>query len=150
MNMQKIVPYLWFDNQAEEAAKLYVSLFPNSSLGSVSRGPDGTVFMVTFQLDGQQFMALNGGPRFQFTEAVSFYVNCEDQAEVDHFWYKLMAERITHHLSLIMAAKHGRIARRIKRQHLIRFGSHTRLFHARRANGHTGDSDAFDRRPFRQ
>ncbi len=90
--MQKIVPYLWFDNQAEEAANLYVSLFPNSSLGSVSRGPDGAVFMVTFQLDGQQFMALNGGPRFQFTEAVSFYVNCGDQAEVDHFWYKLTAD----------------------------------------------------------
>ncbi|GIK58809.1 MAG: VOC family protein [Chloroflexi bacterium] len=90
--MQKIVPFLWFDNQAEEAANLYTSLFKNSSMGSVSRGPDGTVFMATFQLDGQEFMALNGGPRSQFTEAVSFFVNCETQAEVDHLWNSLTAD----------------------------------------------------------
>lgn len=90
--MQKIVPYLWFDNQAEEAANLYTSLFKNSKIGNVSRGPDGAAFMVTFQLEGQEYMALNGGPRFKFTEAVSFFVNCETQAEVDHLWHKLTAD----------------------------------------------------------
>ena len=90
--MQKIVPYLWFDTQAEEAANFYTSLYKNSKMGGVSRGPNGEVFMVTFQLDGQEFMALNGGPRFQFTEAISFFVNCETQAEVDELWYKLTAD----------------------------------------------------------
>jgi len=90
--MQKIVPYLWFDTQAEEAANFYASLYKNSKMGSVSHGPNGEVFMVTFQLDGQEFMALNGGPRFQFTEAISFFVNCETQAEVDELWYKLTAD----------------------------------------------------------
>lgn len=90
--MQKIIPYLWFDNQAEEAANFYTSLFKNSKMGTVSRGPDGAVFMVTFQLEGQEYMALNGGPRFQFTEAISFFVNCETQAEVDHLWNSLTAD----------------------------------------------------------
>ncbi len=93
--MQKITTFLWFDNQAEEAAKLYVSLFKNSKIGSISRygdagpGPKGSVMMVTFQLDGQEFMALNGGPEFKFTPAISLFVNCETQQEVDALWDKL-------------------------------------------------------------
>ena len=93
--MQKITTFLWFDNQAEEAAKLYVSLFKNSKIGSISRygdagpGPKGSVMMVTFQLDGQEFMALNGGPEYKFTPAISLFVNCETQQEVDELWDKL-------------------------------------------------------------
>ncbi len=93
--MQKITPYLWFDDNAEEAAQFYTSVFKNSKIGRVTRfseegpGPAGAVMAVTFQLDGQDFMALNGGPMFQFTEAVSFYVNCETQEEVDMLWEKL-------------------------------------------------------------
>jgi predicted 3-demethylubiquinone-9 3-methyltransferase (glyoxalase superfamily) len=93
--MQKITPFLWFDDKAEEAAKFYVSIFKNSKMGNVSRygdagpGPKGTVMVTTFQLDGQEFMALNGGPTFKFTEAISFVVNCETQEEVDEFWEKL-------------------------------------------------------------
>jgi len=98
--MPKIVPCLWFDHQAEEAVNLYVSLFKNSKILNVSRydeasaqvsgRPAGSVLTVSFTLEGQEFMALNGGPAFKFTEAVSFTVNCETQAEVDHFWYKLI------------------------------------------------------------
>ena len=93
--MQKITPFLWFDYQAEEAAKFYVSLFKNSKVVSVSRygdagpGPKGTVMVVAFQLDGQEFLALNGGPQFKFSPAVSLVVNCETQEEVDTFWEKL-------------------------------------------------------------
>jgi predicted 3-demethylubiquinone-9 3-methyltransferase (glyoxalase superfamily) len=91
--MQKITPFLWFDNQAEEAANFYVALFKNSKIVNIARygeaGPAGTVMTVTFQLDGQEFVALNGGPRFKFTEAISFVVNCETQQEVDKFWGKL-------------------------------------------------------------
>src|ERR1700674_1394447 len=93
--MQKITPFLWFDDKAEEAANFYVSIFKNSKMGSVSRygeggpGPKGTVMVATFQLDGQEFIALNGGPQFKFTEAISFVVNCETQEEVDGFWEKL-------------------------------------------------------------
>ena len=93
--MQKINPFLWFDHQAEEAAKFYVSLFKNSKVVSVSRygdagpGPKGTVMVVAFQLDGQEFLALNGGPQFKFSPAVSLVVNCETQEEVDDFWKKL-------------------------------------------------------------
>jgi predicted 3-demethylubiquinone-9 3-methyltransferase (glyoxalase superfamily) len=97
--MQKITPFLWFDNQAEEAAKFYVSIFKNSKVGSVTRydeegskaagRPKGSVMTVAFELDGQEFTALNGGPLFKFTEAISFVVHCETQAEVDHFWQKL-------------------------------------------------------------
>lgn len=90
--MQKIIPYLWFDNQAEEAVDFYTSLFNDSKIGSVSRGPNGEVMIVAFQLNGQEFMALNGGPRFTFTEAISFYVNCETQAEVDALWARLTAD----------------------------------------------------------
>lgn len=95
--MQKITTYLWFDNQAEEAAEFYVSLFKNSKILNVSRygdggpGPKGTAMTVTFQLDGQQFIALNGGPHLKFTEAISLLVNCESQREVDELWEKLTA-----------------------------------------------------------
>ena len=84
--MKKITPFLWFDTQAEEAMKFYVSIFKNSKAGNVSRGPDGKAFIVTFELDGQEFMGLNAGPQFKFNEAISMYVNCEDQAEVDELW----------------------------------------------------------------
>jgi predicted 3-demethylubiquinone-9 3-methyltransferase (glyoxalase superfamily) len=99
--MQKITPFLWFDDQAEEAAKLYVSIFKNSKIVSVNRydeegakaagRPKGSVMTVAFELDGQEFTALNGGPIFKFTEAISFVVHCETQNEVDHFWQKLTA-----------------------------------------------------------
>ncbi|MCK7481634.1 MAG: VOC family protein [Candidatus Moduliflexus flocculans] len=90
--MKKITPFLWFDAQAEEAMNFYVSLFKNSKVLSVSRGPDGKAFTVSFELDGQEFMGLNAGPQFKFNEAVSMYVNCEDQAEVDYFWNALTAD----------------------------------------------------------
>jgi predicted 3-demethylubiquinone-9 3-methyltransferase (glyoxalase superfamily) len=95
--VQKIVTFLWFDNKAEEAANLYVSVFKNSKITSVSRygeagpGPKGTAMVVVFELEGQQFMALNGGPHFAFTPAISLLVNCETQAEVDELWDKLLA-----------------------------------------------------------
>ena len=95
--MQKIVPFLWFDDQAEEAMNFYVSIFKNSKVISVSRygeagpGPKGTVMSATFQLDGQRFMALNGGPLFSFSPAISFFVNCETQEAVDELWEKLSA-----------------------------------------------------------
>src|SRR3989442_12057240 len=93
--MQKITPFLWFDDKAEEAMNFYVSIFKNSEVLSVTRygdagpGPKGTVMTAKFQLEGQEFVALNGGPQFKFTEAVSFVVNCETQKEVDEFWEKL-------------------------------------------------------------
>ena len=93
--MQKINTFLWFDNQAEEAAKFYTSIFKNSRIlhtaryGDAGPGPKGSVMLVTFELEGQTFMALNGGPLFKFTEAVSLFVNCETQAEVDHLWESL-------------------------------------------------------------
>jgi len=96
--MQKITPFLWFDNQAEEAANFYCSVFKNSKVGTVSRygdsgpGPKGSVMTVAFELDGQHFTALNGGPIFKFTEAISLVVNCEDQEEIDYFWEKLSAD----------------------------------------------------------
>lgn len=89
--MKKITPFLWFDTQAEEAMNFYVSLFKNSKVNNVSRGPDGNAFIVSFELDGQEFMGLNAGPQFKFNEAVSMFVNCEDQAEVDYFWDALIA-----------------------------------------------------------
>lgn len=97
MPLQKITPFLWFDNQAEEAATFYTGIFPNSRIVNVSRYsegapvPAGTVMTVAFQLEGQSFVALNGGPHFKFTEAVSFVVNCEGQEEVDFYWEKLSA-----------------------------------------------------------
>lgn len=90
--MQKVTPFLWFDTQAEEAMNFYVSLFPNSRIVSVQRGPDGKVFTGTFELDGVRFMALNAGPVFKFNEAVSMFVDCADQAEVDDLWDKLLAD----------------------------------------------------------
>lgn len=95
--MPKITPFLWFDGQAEEAAQFYTSIFENSKIEGVTRygdvgpGPKGTVMTVAFQLDGQEFVALNGGPQFPFTEAVSFVVNCATQKEIDYFWDKLPA-----------------------------------------------------------
>lgn len=93
--MQKITPFLWFDTQAEEAAKLYTSLFKNSSIGKISRYPpgvpgrEGEVMTVEFTLDGQDFIAMNGGPHFTFTPAVSMFIKCETQAEVDKLWTAL-------------------------------------------------------------
>lgn len=87
--MSTVSTFLWFDNQAEAAATLYTSVVKNSAVLDVARGPDGTAFMVTFQLDGQQFLALNGGPHHQFTEATSIFVSCESQAEVDALWEAL-------------------------------------------------------------
>jgi len=93
--MQKIRTFLWFDTQAEEAANLYVSIFGNSRVTDLTRygasgpGPAGSAMTVAFELDGQEFIALNGGPHFKFTEAISMFVTCEDQAEVDYFWDKL-------------------------------------------------------------
>jgi predicted 3-demethylubiquinone-9 3-methyltransferase (glyoxalase superfamily) len=91
----EITPWLWFDTEAEEAAEFYVSVFPSSRILDVSRygtagpRPEGMVMTVSFELDGQQFSALNGGPEFTFSEAVSFLVDCEDQDEVDHYWNAL-------------------------------------------------------------
>ncbi|MDH6230575.1 putative 3-demethylubiquinone-9 3-methyltransferase (glyoxalase superfamily) [Mesorhizobium soli] len=96
--MQKITPFLWFDNQAEEAAKFYTSIFKNSKIGAIARmaeggpGPAGSVLTVEFELDGLSFVALNGGPMFKFTEAVSMQIACETQEEVDSFWSKLTAD----------------------------------------------------------
>src|SRR6187401_1500621 len=93
--MQKITPFLWFDNNAEEALNLYTSIFPNSKVLEVMRypagspGPEGSVMTASFELEGQEFIALNGGPHFKFTEAVSFVVNCKTQKEVDQLWDKL-------------------------------------------------------------
>lgn len=93
--MQKITPFLWFNNNAEAAANLYTSIFKNSKILNIARygdagpGPKGTVMMVTFQLEGQDFMALNGGPQYSFTPAISLFVSCETQKEVDELWDKL-------------------------------------------------------------
>ena len=95
--MQKITPFLWFDGNAEEAMNLYVSVFKNSKVVSVTRygeagpGPKGTVMSATFELEGQQFYALNGGPQYKFTPAISLFVSCETQKEVDQLWDKLSA-----------------------------------------------------------
>lgn len=97
--LTKITPCLWFDSEGEEAAKFYTGIFPNSKIGEISRYGEegkefhgkepGTALTVAFELDGQKFTALNGGPKFKFTEATSFQINCEMQAEVDHYWEKL-------------------------------------------------------------
>ncbi len=88
--MQKIVPFLWFDGKAEEAAKFYVSIFKNSKIVRVMPGPQGAAMGVSFQLEGQEFYALNGGPMYKFTPAISLFVNCETQQEVDALWGKLL------------------------------------------------------------
>jgi predicted 3-demethylubiquinone-9 3-methyltransferase (glyoxalase superfamily) len=97
--MQKITPFLWFDDNAEEAVKFYTSIFKNSKIGKIARydeagekaagRPAGSVMTVEFRLEGQEFVALNGGPHFKFTEAISFVVNCQTQKEVDYYWEKL-------------------------------------------------------------
>ena len=99
--MQKITPFLWFNDNAEEAVNLYVSIFKDSKIGAITRyeeqgaaasgRPKGSVMTIQFQLEGQEFVALNGGPHFKFTEAVSFVVNCKTQEEVDEYWAKLTA-----------------------------------------------------------
>src|SRR6202023_1931954 len=95
--MQKITPFLWFDSKAEEAANFYTSIFKNSKILNVARygdagpGPKGSAMTVTFELEGQRFIALNGGPQYTFSPAISFFVNCETQAEVDELWNKLSA-----------------------------------------------------------
>jgi predicted 3-demethylubiquinone-9 3-methyltransferase (glyoxalase superfamily) len=95
--MKKITPYLWFENQAEEAANYYASIFKNSKIHEIQRygeagpGPAGSAMIVTFELEGQDFIALNGGPQFKFNEAISFYVDCKTQEEVDELWAKLSA-----------------------------------------------------------
>lgn len=94
--MQKITPFLWFDNQAEEAVNFYVSVFKNAKAGKVMRcgdagpAPQGSVLTASFELDGVEFIAMNGGPHFKFNEAVSFLIECGDQAEVDYYWAKLI------------------------------------------------------------
>jgi predicted 3-demethylubiquinone-9 3-methyltransferase (glyoxalase superfamily) len=100
--MQKITPFLWFDDNAEEAVKFYTSIFKNSKIGKIARydkagekaagRPAGSVMTVEFQLEGQDFIALNGGPQFKFTEAISFVVSCKMQAELDYYWNKLTAD----------------------------------------------------------
>ena len=100
--MQKITPFLWFDHQAEEAAKFYTSIFKNSKVGRIFRyneqagektgRPAGSVLTVEFEIEGQKFVALNGGPLFKFNESISFVVNCDSQEEVDYFWEKLTAD----------------------------------------------------------
>jgi predicted 3-demethylubiquinone-9 3-methyltransferase (glyoxalase superfamily) len=95
--MPKITPFLWFDNNAEEAMKFYTSIFKNSKIGEIQRygeagpGPKGQLMTGTFQIEGQEFMALNGGPTYKFSPAISFFVSCETQAEVDELWEKLSA-----------------------------------------------------------
>jgi len=95
---QKITPFLWFDNNAEEAMNFYVSVFNNSKINTVTRygdtgpGPKGSVLTAAFELEGQKFVALNGGPRFKFTEAISFVISCETQKEIDYFWDKLTSD----------------------------------------------------------
>jgi predicted 3-demethylubiquinone-9 3-methyltransferase (glyoxalase superfamily) len=97
LKTSKIKPFLWFDDQAEEAAEFYTSIFRKSKIGSIARypagspGPAGKVMTVEFQLEGQNFIALNGGPQFKFTEAISFSVECETQEEIDYYWEKLVA-----------------------------------------------------------
>lgn len=96
MPQQRVIPNLWFDTQGLEAAEFYVSIFPNSRIGSIARypegapGPAGEVMTVEYELDGQRYVHINGGPQFTFSEAVSFQIDCADQAEVDYYWEKLI------------------------------------------------------------
>ena len=88
--MQKVTPFLWFENQAEEAAKFYCSIFPGATCGEGMRGPDGNILVMTFNLGGVDFAGLNGGPMYKFSPATSFVIHCESQDEVDHFWNRLL------------------------------------------------------------
>src|SRR5881396_2142794 len=123
--MQKITPFLWFDDQAEEAVKFYTSVFKNSKIGGILRyseeaakasgRPAGSVLTVEFEMEGQKFVALNGGPMFKFNESISFVINCETQEEVDYFWQKLtgMAERkVAAPGSKTSLGSRGRLSRR--------------------------------------
>lgn len=92
MPTSRITPFLWFDDNAEEAMRFYVSVFKHSKVLSVTPGPNGTAMSVTFEIEGQRIMGLNAGPQFKFTEAISFFVSCTDQAEVDDLWAKLTAD----------------------------------------------------------
>jgi predicted 3-demethylubiquinone-9 3-methyltransferase (glyoxalase superfamily) len=92
MPQQKITPCLWFDGQAEEAVRFYVSVFPNSAILDTTPGPDGSPLVIRFQLAGQHFLALNGGPHFRFNEAISLSIDCQTQAEVDDLWTRLTAD----------------------------------------------------------
>jgi predicted 3-demethylubiquinone-9 3-methyltransferase (glyoxalase superfamily) len=126
---QRITPMLWFDNQAEEAANYYVSIFKNSKVTNVSRygdtgpGPKGSVMVAEFELDGQKFTALNGGPRFKFTEAISLVVNCENQDEVDYYWEKTERRRrpgsclwlVERQVWFVMASRAGQSVRTAER-----------------------------------
>jgi predicted 3-demethylubiquinone-9 3-methyltransferase (glyoxalase superfamily) len=87
--MQKVTPFLWFDGEADEAAKFYASVFKEGKVGKPVTGPDGNVLVVPFEIAGQEFTALNGGPQFKFNESVSFVVHCKDQGEVDYYWDRL-------------------------------------------------------------
>jgi predicted 3-demethylubiquinone-9 3-methyltransferase (glyoxalase superfamily) len=89
--MNKITPFLWFDDQAEEAMNFYTSIFKNSKVLGVTPGPNGKAMSVTFELEGQRFLGFNAGPQFKFNEAISFFVDCKDQQEVDELWEKLLA-----------------------------------------------------------
>jgi predicted 3-demethylubiquinone-9 3-methyltransferase (glyoxalase superfamily) len=89
MTMPEITPFLWYDNQAEEAADYYATVFPNSRVLDVTRGPDGKAFIVSFEVEGQRVLALNGGPDHPFTDNFSFFINCDGQAQVDEYWAKL-------------------------------------------------------------
>lgn len=89
--MKKITPFLWFDTQAEEAMNFYTSIFKNSKVLGVSRGPDGKAMSVNFEIEGQEIIGFNAGPEFKFNESISFFVDCKDQAEVDELWNKLTA-----------------------------------------------------------
>src|SRR5438045_1251868 len=91
LQMQKITPFLWFDGNAEEAAQFYTGLFPDARISGSMPGPGGKPMVVSFELAGQQFTALNGGPQFKFNESVSFVISCADQAEIDHYWNGLIA-----------------------------------------------------------
>ncbi len=134
--MPKITPFLWFDENAEEAARFYVSIFKNSKIGAIARYPEGapgkagSVMTVSFTLEGQDFTALNGGPHFKFNEAISFIINCRDQAEIDEMWEKLSAggsevqcgwlkdrfglswQVVPHNMSELMAGKDAEGAKR--------------------------------------
>jgi predicted 3-demethylubiquinone-9 3-methyltransferase (glyoxalase superfamily) len=90
--MKKITPFLWFDTQAEEATRFYVSIFKNSKVLGVTAGPDGIASSVSFELEGQEFIGFNAGPEFKFNESISFFVDCKDQQEVDELWEKLTAD----------------------------------------------------------
>ena len=142
--MQKITPFLWFDSNAEEAMNFYTSIFKNSKIGKVRRygdagpGPKGSVMAGTFQIEGQEFMALNGGPHYKFTPAISFFVNCETQAEVDELWEKLSAGGETHAVRLAERQIWGVVADHSEGSGRVARGQRSSEV-ATRNEGHDGD-----------